>query len=134
MAELCKSNLQEVECIARSTARIFVQAADGISEIVAQRDESNQPFISDPKVFPYQLTKMNMSSYSVVLNQHRSRLLRHYKLPEHIKAIGFCAGITSAFPNTATVESDFSLIGVEKSEYRTALTDFSRGHSPLQAV
>jgi hypothetical protein len=29
------------------------------------------------------------------------------------------------FPNTATVESDFSVIGFEKNEYRTSLTDFS---------
>ena len=29
------------------------------------------------------------------------------------------------FPNTASVESDFSLIGVEKTVYRQSLTDFS---------
>ena len=37
----------------------------------------------------------------------------------------FCGGLASAFPNTATVESDFSVIGVEKNVYRKSLTDFS---------
>lgn len=37
----------------------------------------------------------------------------------------FCGGLASAFPNTATVESDFSVIGWEKDECRTSLTDFS---------
>eukprot|EP00171_Calliarthron_tuberculosum_P002966 IDg2966t1 len=37
----------------------------------------------------------------------------------------FAGGIASMFPNTATVEADFSLIGGEKTVYRTSLTDFS---------
>ena len=37
----------------------------------------------------------------------------------------FAGGLASMFPNTATVESDFSVIGVEKNVYRTSLTDFS---------
>jgi len=37
----------------------------------------------------------------------------------------FCGGIASIFPNTATVESDFSILGWEKDEYRKSLTDLS---------
>ena len=37
----------------------------------------------------------------------------------------FCGGLASAFPNTATVESDFSVIGWEKDQCRPSLTDFS---------
>jgi hypothetical protein len=37
----------------------------------------------------------------------------------------FCGGLASAFPNTATVESDFSAIGWEKNVSRGDLTDFS---------
>jgi hypothetical protein len=37
----------------------------------------------------------------------------------------FCRGLASAFPNTATVESDFSIIGWEKSDDWHDLTDFS---------
>ncbi|KAH9246800.1 hypothetical protein BASA81_015648 [Batrachochytrium salamandrivorans] len=37
----------------------------------------------------------------------------------------FCGGLASAFPNTSTVESDFSLLGYEKDDTRKCLTDFS---------
>jgi hypothetical protein len=39
----------------------------------------------------------------------------------------FCGCLLTAFPNTATVESDISVIGWEKDDYRTSLTDFSLG-------
>ena len=35
----------------------------------------------------------------------------------------FCGGIATIFANTATVESDFSILGWEKDEYRMSLTD-----------
>ena len=37
----------------------------------------------------------------------------------------FAGGLASIFSNTASVESDLSLIGVEKTVYRQSLTDFS---------
>ena len=37
----------------------------------------------------------------------------------------FIAGLATVFPGTSTVESDFSVIGWEKDDYRTSLTDFS---------
>ena len=37
----------------------------------------------------------------------------------------FCGRIATIFPNTATVESDFSVLGWEKNEYRQSLTDLS---------
>ena len=37
----------------------------------------------------------------------------------------FAGGIASMLPNTATVESDFSVIGAEKNMFRQSLTDFS---------
>ena len=37
----------------------------------------------------------------------------------------FCGGIATVFPNTASVESDFSILGWEKDEYRKSLTDLS---------
>ena len=35
----------------------------------------------------------------------------------------FCGGIVTIFANTATVESDFSILGWKKDEYRMSLTD-----------
>ena len=37
----------------------------------------------------------------------------------------FVGGLASVFPGTSTVESNFSVIGWEKNEYRTSLTNFS---------
>ena len=37
----------------------------------------------------------------------------------------FAGGLASMFPNTASVESDFLLVGVEKTVYRQSQTDFS---------
>src|SRR5437763_16733195 len=37
----------------------------------------------------------------------------------------FCGGIATVFANTASVESDFSVLGWEKDEYRMSLTDLS---------
>jgi hypothetical protein len=37
----------------------------------------------------------------------------------------FCGGIATVFPNTASVESDFSILGWEKDRYRLSITDLS---------
>jgi hypothetical protein len=37
----------------------------------------------------------------------------------------FVGGLATVFPNTATVESDFSVLAWEKDDHRTSLTDFS---------
>ena len=37
----------------------------------------------------------------------------------------FCGGIATIFPNTASVESDFSLLGWDKDEYRKSISDLS---------
>lgn len=39
--------------------------------------------------------------------------------------VAFCGGLATVFPNTATVEADFSVIGCEKTTKRTSLTDLS---------
>ena len=37
----------------------------------------------------------------------------------------FCRGIATVFLNTASVESDFSILGWEKDKYRLSITDLS---------
>jgi len=37
----------------------------------------------------------------------------------------FCGGVATVFPNTASVESDFSILKWEKDEFRTSLMDLS---------
>ena len=43
----------------------------------------------------------------------------HQIEPEFFGALGY------VFPGTSSVESDFSIIGFEKDEYYTCLTDFA---------
>ena len=38
--------------------------------------------------------------------------------------INFFGGLASVFPGASTVESDFSLFGYGKDEYRSSLTNF----------
>jgi len=37
----------------------------------------------------------------------------------------FCRGIATVFPNTASVESDFSILGWEMDDHRLSMTDLS---------
>ena len=37
----------------------------------------------------------------------------------------FFGGLATVFPGTSTVESDFSVIGFDKDDYRQSLTNFS---------
>jgi hypothetical protein len=53
----------------------------------------------------------------------------------------FCGDFATAFRNTATVESDFSVMGLEKASYWRSLTDFSlegvlhaKQYEPLQRL
>lgn len=53
------------------------------------------------------------------------------------KLVEFCGGLASVFPGTSPVESDFSIIGWEKDEYRFNLTDLSLEgvlHSKQKAI
>ena len=45
--------------------------------------------------------------------------------PRFPKLCEFAGGLASMYPGTTRVESDFSVIGWEKDEYRTAFMDFS---------
>ncbi|KAG6946034.1 hypothetical protein JG687_00016946, partial [Phytophthora cactorum] len=57
--------------------------------------------------------------------------IHHLKKAGRLLGIGlsllkqFCGDLASTFPNTATVESDFFIMGWEKYVYRKSTTDFS---------
>lgn len=44
---------------------------------------------------------------------------------EYPLLVTFAGGLATTFPGTSTVESDFSVLGWEKDEYRTMLSDLS---------
>jgi hypothetical protein len=159
----------DLQVVVVSVAKLFVESASRISEIVAERNSSNEGGNELPPVLPHQLVRLDMRRFVSYVNEHRKRLERRFSAVE-INLIGddlsqlqrayreesafkaavdnsvrymdfsrcwevtterfsdlrrFCGGLATAFPNTATVESDFSVIGWEKDEYRTSLTDFS---------
>ncbi|CAG0895398.1 unnamed protein product [Cyprideis torosa] len=45
----------------------------------------------------------------------------------------FCGTLSTVFPTTATVEADFSAIGIERDDYRESLTDFSLEDGSFEA-
>jgi hypothetical protein len=42
----------------------------------------------------------------------------------------FCDGLATAFPNTTSVESDFSILKWEKDDNRSSMTDLSNAAHP----
>src|SRR5579859_1097224 len=60
----------------------------------------------------YQVVRYSMAAWAIVEGQFE--ILRD-----------FCGGIATVFPNTASVESDFSILGWEKDRYRLSITDLS---------
>jgi hypothetical protein len=156
--------------LSSSVGKLFVEAADGISQIVCERNSSNEPNQELPPVLPHELARVDMRQFVKILQTHRVRLKPHFKdagielisqqFSKFIRAVReepqfkdavekdvdnlngfseswsptqgrfpllqeFCGCLASAFPNAATVESDFSIIGWEKDDCRADLTDFS---------
>ena len=171
MEQLDTLDSDDLRFLLGSIGKLFVQAADGISQIVFERDESNEAATKLPPVLPRELCQIDMRQFVKLLQLHRERLLPHFgedkiddiskEFSELLRAFReepqfkesvlndgangllgfpegwaptngrfpllqeFCGGLASAFPNTATVESDFSIIGWEKNDTRMDLTDFS---------
>ena len=162
----------EVKQLVVATAKLFVETAHGITQIVVERDASNNAGSELPPVLPKQLMQIDLRAFMNMVARQRPRLKIRMSESE-IEEIGvqfasmkrayreepgfrnavdacddiksdlvagwaaggaadrfgavreFCGSLASVFPNTATVESDFSIIGWEKDVYRKRLTDFS---------
>lgn len=174
MMEQLESLATDDLCDLLSTiGKLFVEAADGISQITVERSAENEASSDElPPVLPHELSRIDMRQFVKVLQAHRERVLPYFgsqgmndistefsqflrafrEEPQFKEAVlsaldehgvagfkdaweptsgrfpllqKFCGGLASAFPNTATVESDISVIGWEKDESRTDLTDFS---------
>jgi hypothetical protein len=74
------------DALVRCCAEMFVQLADGISRIVAERDSSNDSAEELAPVLPHQLICSNMRTLVASLEQHDSRLQRCFS-SEDIKKI-----------------------------------------------
>lgn len=160
-----------VKCMIEDLCNTTLQLIENITDIVVERDSSNEPCTSTtyPAVLPFELVEMSGRDFSVLLQKQRKRL--SYRWKKHkIQAIEtqfqellafagrdkilqekfnkcdpktsfeeawdmvgsrfedlreFCGGLSTAFPGTSTVESDFSVVKGEKDIHRSSLTDLS---------
>ncbi|KAG2965390.1 hypothetical protein PC129_g18885 [Phytophthora cactorum] len=126
-----------------AVASSFVQAANGISKSVAERASDNTAGLYLPPVLPHQLVKTNVLSFQQMIQSHAPRILvrqsnvevpqigqelsqlRRAYAREVLRGALDSLDLASTFPNTATVESDFFIMGWEKYVYRKSTTDFS---------
>jgi len=161
----------DAKLLCAAVSKIFVQAADRISSIVAERtsdNSSNNNYL--PPFLPHRLLQMDVPAFTRLLSEHRQRLLVRlsdvevHKISQQLSLLRrayardnilrqaldnlhdettqfeegwgivgegynllkqFCGDLASTFPNTATVENDFSVLGWEKDDYRRSITDFS---------
>src|SRR5947207_9196693 len=63
--------------------------------------------------------------YQSASEQDKSTFFDVYVAYENTVLRDFFGGIATVFANTASVESDFSILGWERDEYRLSLTDLS---------
>lgn len=166
---LSQLDADQVQVLAVAVAKLFVQGANGIYEIVAERTSAGGKADAMPSIRPSELVKMNMKEFKNLLDAHTPRLLKRmstvevHKIAQDFAALrsdskgetsamqprgsvtatpsfsalwteqgerfpalrNFCGDLASIFPNTATVESDFSVIGWERDVYRQRITNFS---------
>jgi hypothetical protein len=169
MQDLQRNSLEEYKMVVHSTALLFAEGVNGLSSIVAERNEVNEPTDFLPPVLPQDLVRLRPFHFSQLVELQSNRLKVSFTedqiicINEEFKALRdayreedelkttldkfnhktsftdawkllvprtpllceFVGGLASVFPGTSTVEADFSVIGWEKDEYRTALTNFS---------
>ena len=149
--------------------QLVLDVVDGVLEIQAEWNCSNNATDDLPPTLPHELAKIRGSAFGEILSVHINQLWQcwteesiadierqHNKLVfayqnesalklaldkcDHNTSFeagwrvvegrfdvlrDFCGGIATIFANTATVESDFSVLGWEKDEYRMSLTNLS---------
>jgi hypothetical protein len=77
----------ELEALTKDIAMLFVRAVEGISDIVAERDDSNNAGDHLPPVLPHELAVPEHADFCSVVRSHRERLLTRWSTSE-IDVIG----------------------------------------------
>lgn len=94
----------------------ITKSEEEISKIDTQFAELKHQFKKDVEI------KRQMESMENTISFEKAWEPFLLKFPDLVQ---FCGGIASAFANTGTVESDFSVVVYEKDKYRSNLTDLS---------
>ena len=74
LQDLQTNSHEQYRMVVHSTALLFAEGVNGLSSIVAQRDEANEPTDSLPPVLPQQLVKLRPFEFSQVVALHNRRL------------------------------------------------------------
>ena len=72
----------EVESLVKGVTKLFLEAASGISQIIAERDEMNDSTDKLPPVLPHELAELEPSYFCAIVRQHRERLLARWTATE----------------------------------------------------
>ncbi|GMF27015.1 unnamed protein product [Phytophthora fragariaefolia] len=127
----CATEEDEAQLPYAEVGKMFVQAADRVSGIVAGLGLSDvevhvivQQLSLLRRAYAYdnilRLALDTLDDETTTFDERWGTVGEGYDLVKQ-----FCGDLASTFPNTATVESDFLVLGWEKDEYRRSITDFS---------
>lgn len=72
----------EMDALAKDVLRFFLNAAAGISTIVAERDSLNESGNEAPAVMPHELVRLEHSDFCSIVVNHRERLLARWTTNE----------------------------------------------------
>ncbi|RQM12400.1 hypothetical protein DD237_000991 [Peronospora effusa] len=142
----------EVKDIVKSVASMFINAINGINEIVAERDPNHRGANSKdfklPPVVPQDLVLIRISEISAIVRSQKERLLARWTLEvidlieqEHGKVFyfdeswggvkgrykylqRFCGEVATVFPGSSQVKSDFSILKL-KNSFRNSIANLS---------
>ena len=103
--------------------------------IMEQRDHLAVPFVEE------EIDSIEVQFKVFLRKYHNDEVLKHlventskcetfvaawgWLYKEYPLLVMFAGGLATTFPGTSTVESDFLVLGWEKDEYRTMLSDLS---------
>ncbi|ETW06964.1 hypothetical protein H310_03067 [Aphanomyces invadans] len=114
----------------RTIGLFAIGITDGIRQVEAERDPMNNPSIElAPPIMPYDLVKMRPATFiSEVLEPRKPQLEATFWTADQINTAELrrlCAGLATVFPNSTSVESDFSILKWEMDEFRISMLDLS---------
>ncbi|KAH9572370.1 hypothetical protein CY35_02G145300, partial [Sphagnum magellanicum] len=148
-------NATDQNTVIKEIASYAIMLVTGLTGVKAERDENNQPLDHNaPPIMPQQLVIVRPAKFiQEVLDKYRDRFLKFWTfdeceeieadhrdllkmycddenmgndcVPQFKRLRAFCGGLATIFPNTTSVESDFSILKWELDAFRTALMHLS---------
>ncbi|KAF1788422.1 hypothetical protein GQ600_6412 [Phytophthora cactorum] len=131
---VCK-NMQSLTKVQRETvvtavARMYILAISSIHTLTQTAEAA--PLVTPKELVATTLVELSATIDKAKIDSFDHRLASFKEMWQlgdaatlYPTLASFCGGLATVFPNTATVEADFSLIGCAKTDKRTSLTDLA---------